>query len=517
MTRTLSDPGAAADPPSDYQLEYIQEPRLCFGHGQETEHPKDGLFLYGPVEDTANPAEMRVGVIGTRKGLAHYTRWVVGIQRYIPPKTADRSHHAGWPGFKAVFGAQWPTAPLVKLEVDEKAAHDTIRLSDPHEAVYKTVGLFADPIRQHLRESESPPTIWFVVIPEELYRYGRPQSSVPTDERVEGAQHLDRRTGREVLRGGSLFAEDVEAAQLYRYERNFHHQLKARLLDTRAVVQVVRETTLVPEEDGATGRRALEDPATVAWNLCTTAFFKASGKPWKQARVRSGVCYVGLVFKLDETVPDSGNACCGAQMFLDSGDGLVFRGAVGPWYSEKRKEFHLSREKAADLMGLVVESYRNNHGSPPTELFIHGRKRFEDAEWEGFQSAVPEETNLVGVRIARSYALKLFTSREMPVLRGTALQATDRRGYLWTKGFTPRLQTYPGWEVPNPLVIDVHRGNADLRAVMEDVMRLTKVNFNACVFSDGLPVTLKFADAVGEILTAAPVGDLPPLPFRHYI
>ena len=25
----------------------------------------------------------------------------------------------------------------------------------------------------------------------------------------------------------------------------------------------------------------------------------------------------------------------------------------------------------------------------PTELFIHGRKRFEDAEWEGFQSVVP--------------------------------------------------------------------------------------------------------------------------------
>lgn len=52
---------------------------------------------------------------------------------------------------------------------------------------------------------------------------------------------------------------------------------------------------------------------------------------------------------------------------------------------------------------------------------------------------------------------------------------------------------------------------------MSDVMGLTKVNFNACVFADGLPVTLKFADAVGDILTAAPVGDLPPLPFRHYI
>lgn len=69
----------------------------------------------------------------------------------------------------------------------------------------------------------------------------------------------------------------------------------------------------------------------------------------------------------------------------------------------------------------------------------------------------------------------------------------------------------------NPLLIDIHRSEADLQRVMSDVMGLTKINFNACVFADGLPVTLKFADAVGDILTAAPVGELPPLPFRHYI
>ena len=34
----------------------------------------------------------------------------------------------------------------------------------------------------------------------------------------------------------------------------------------------------------------------------------------------------------------------------------------------------------------------------------------------------------------------------------------------------------------------------------------------------GVPVTLRFADAVGEILTAAPrKNELPPLPFRYYI
>jgi hypothetical protein len=85
------------------------------------------------------------------------------------------------------------------------------------------------------------------------------------------------------------------------------------------------------------------------------------------------------------------------------------------------------------------------------------------------------------------------------------------------EGYTPRLRTYPGREVPNPLLIDVCRGRADIEIVLNDIRALTKLNYNACVFADGVPVTLKFADAVGEILTAGPIKDVPPLPFKHYI
>jgi hypothetical protein len=37
--------------------------------------------------------------------------------------------------------------------------------------------------------------------------------------------------------------------------------------------------------------------------------------------------------------------------------------------------------------------------------------------------------------------------------------------------------------------------------VLADILGLTKVNYNACNFSDGLPVTIRFADKVGEVLT----------------
>ena len=501
-------------------LVQIPEPLLGFGYGQQMEHPKDGLFLFGPLADNANPAEMRIGIVGTETGIACFHEWARRIRGYIPSQNADAAHHASWPGFQAVFGTKWPEAALVELKVDDAELSKAIRIGNRHEAIYRAVSFFEEPIRRHLRETEAPPAMWFVVIPEEIHRYGRPKSSIPRTERGKGSTLFNRTTARKIMKAGSLFEEERQAADLYRYDLNFHHQLKARLLDKQAVLQIVRDTTLTPEQFVVDGRlvRTPQDPATVAWNLCTTAFFKASGKPWRLASVRPGVCYVGLVFKKDETNPESGNACCGAQMFLDSGDGVVFRGAVGPWYSAVGEEFHLSKAKAAELMKLVVDAYSDMHGKPPAELFIHGKTRFNHDEWDGFCSVVPNDTNLVGVRIRSTADLKLYRSGKKPVLRGTAMMVTERRGYLWTKGFVPRLDTYPGWETPNPLSIEITRGTADLDQVMTDVLGLTKVNFNACVFADGLPVTLKFADAVGEILTAAPTSDdLPPLPFRHYI
>lgn len=505
---------------SAVKLVSIDEPALTFAYQQQMEHPKDGLFLFGPLADPAHPAEMRIGVIGTRDGLACFHEWAARIRGFIPSANAEVAHHASWPGFEAVFESKWPAKPIAEITVDDGELAKTIRITNRHEAISKTVKLFEGPIRRFLRQCEAEPTMWFVVIPEDVHRFGRPKSAVPADQRVQGNAHLNRKVGKKLLEFGSLFPEDREVAEIYRYELNFHHQLKAKLLDQRAVIQIVRETTLTPERfRDSSGRpvRATQDPATIAWNLCTTAFFKSGGKPWKLANVRPGVCYVGLVFKKDDTAMGHANACCGAQMFLDSGDGVVFRGAVGPWYSEADKSFHLPKEKAAELMALVVEAYRELHSGPPMELFIHGRARFSDDEWDGFCSAVPAATKLVGIRIRPTTELKLFRLGKKPVLRGTAFVADGRYGYLWTKGFIPRLATYPGWEVPNPLLIEIHRGEADLERVMSDVMGLTKINFNACVFADGLPVTLKFADAVGDILTAAPVGSLPPLPFRHYI
>lgn len=180
--------------------------------------------------------------------------------------------------------------------------------------------------------------------------------------------------------------------------------------------------------------------------------------------------------------------------------------------------FHLNRVTAQSLLTMVLEAYKHKEGVYPSELFLHGKTAFNNEEWDGFTDALPANTKLVGIRINSTNNIKLFRPGSHPIIRGTALRISERNGYLWTKGFIPYLNTYPGRETPNPIRIDIVRGEADLLTVMKDVMALTKLNFNACIYGDGIPVTLRFANAVGEILTAGPTDkEQPPLPFKHYI
>jgi hypothetical protein len=48
-------------------------------------------------------------------------------------------------------------------------------------------------------------------------------------------------------------------------------------------------------------------------------------------------------------------------------------------------------------------------------------------------------------------------------------------------------------------------------------MMLTKINYNTCNFNDGLPVTVRFANMVGDVLTLGSAKDADRQPFKYYV
>ncbi|MEA2162145.1 MAG: hypothetical protein QOK37_272 [Thermoanaerobaculia bacterium] len=497
----------------------IPEPRLLFQHGQTMEDPRDGLTLFGPL-DREKVYGIRAAVIGTADGIGRFQRWCTSIQRPVAPG-ANPNARPHFPGFEAAFRVPWNPQPVLTRTIDAKELDRRLHIADKYQRVYETVELFSAAILEAAKSEEFAPDLWIVVVPDDVYRYCRPQSIVEANLRVQPQTRLTKREADRLLVEPSLFASMNQAAESYRYDAHFHNQLKARLLERRITTQIVRESTIAPRDflnaRGEPKRNLDAVVSDIAWTLSSSVFYKAGGRPWKLDGVREGVCYVGMVFKRDDRNANEHFSCCAAQMFLDSGDGVVFRGAVGPWYSPTTRDFHLDRTAARELVAMALASYRELTGGPPRELFIHGRIRFSDEEWAGFTEGAGADTNVVGVRIRQASELKLFRTGKMPPLRGVAYVESPTLGYLWTKGYIPRLRTYPGREVPNPILVEVSRGAGDIETVLSDVLALTKLNYNSCVFGDGDPVTLIFADAIGEILTAGPVEGIPPLPFKYYI
>ncbi|MBF6570962.1 MAG: hypothetical protein IVW54_19020 [Candidatus Binataceae bacterium] len=495
----------------------FDEPRLRFAYDQELEDPKEGLTLFGPPQEYSG---LQYGLIGTSEGICQFEAWAAKLQSVIlaDPKVTSS---VMFPGFETVFRTLWPTKPRVRLEVNGSALARTVKLTDPHQRVFDTVDLFANPIQRWVTEEDPKVALWFVTIPEDVWRLCRPRSKVKKTEGVMPEVHLTHTKAMELLNYPDFFADANRAAEKHLYENHFHNQLKAKLLKCEAVTQIVRQTTIAPNaylNRHGKPLRKLQDEATVAWNLSTAIYYKAGVKPWALADIRDGVCYIGLVFKRTNNPQDPIEACCGAQMFLQTGEGIVFKGAVGPWASDKLGDYHLNRDKAGEIIDRCIEAYKSWHGSkPPGELFIHGKTLFNREEIKGFLGATPAGTGITGIQIRKPNDLKLFRDGRRPILRGLALQLDKKNAFLWTSGYVPSLLTYPGREVPTPLRVRLVFGETSLNQVLEDIMALTKVNFNACILGDGSPVTLRFAGDVGEILTAIPEVSSKPLPFRHYI
>ena len=492
----------------------LEEPRLEFRHHQFLEDPHDGLSLFGPygIEVSTHPKNLTLGVIGTSEGINAFNRWSKVVRGPIYPG-GDHANHLwpAFPGFAAAFASDLPHDPAWVSNLDpEKLKQEAMR-KDANKRAAGVVGLYLTEIEKTQKKDEQFGVL-ICVVPDFVWKNCRPESFVPgaTGPGVSKKERELRASGQ------TGFLVEGYDPIIYQYSVDYRRQLKARSMEFGVPIQIIRESRL--EVDPQKWPRSQTPPSDLAWNLLTTMYYKAGGKPWRLAGAREGVCYIGIVFRRTDMTIGNRTACCAAQMFLDSGDGVVFLGECGPWYSPEKHQCHLTPDAAKQLLGGILDTYRDLEGKPLKEIFLHCRSSIYADEFEGYKKACPQGVKLVGIRVRKDFdGLRLFREGTRPLVRGTFLKADDKMGYLWASGFISRLKTYPGWEAPVPLKINIQRGEADIEQVARDVLALTKLNYNACRFGDSEPVTIGFSDAVGEILVSNPTVKKRDPRFKFYI
>ena len=509
------------------RFHYLEEPSLVFGMEQRAEDPRDGLALFGAL-DARDGLPSHV-VLGTTEGLRLWHGWWEAMNQ--PAACVSLTRQRPWPpypGFEVAFGAPWPE-PAKTYILNEEELHNSAFLADRHERTYSVANLYLAEMENVSRLDEKP-ALAVCVIPDEIYQNCRPLKSVsaPSDERKSAAERRqiqsvldDRASGQtRMFEETDPYSVDDPALEKYDLSPDFRRQLKARMMQHELPVQIVKESTLRITDDIRQGRPGPNPLSDRLWNFGTGVFYKLGRKPWRLDSARDGVCYIGLAYK---RASGSRTACCAAQLFLDSGDGLVFVGEFGPWYSEEKNEFHLNKIAASELLKGALSTYAAQGGRPLSEIFLHARSGLNEDEFSGFREACPNDVNLVGIRVRKDrLGPRLFrhdahpniSRRGMyPVLRGVFWRRTERHGLLFTSGFKERIAAYDGWEVPVPLSITLQHGEADLVTIARDVLALTKANYNACQLGESEPITVKYSDRVGEILLSN--SELPKEKWQH--
>lgn len=496
------------------RFHYFEEPSLVFGDEQHAQDPHDGLALFGAV-DTRSELPNHV-VIGTPKGLELWSGWAAAMNR--PAYCEEPARQRPWPpypGFDVAFGAPWATPEKTYVLDAKKLEHDAF-LADKHERTYAVANQFVDQVENICRLDEKPALV-ICVVPDEVYQNCRATKYIaePSDERKTAEERKSLKSVLKDRESGQsrMFAADDEAEiddptlEQYGLSPDFRRQLKARMMQQELPVQIIQESTLRITDEVRRGLKGGNPLSDRLWNFSTGVFYKLGRKPWRLDSPRDGVCYVGLAYKR----ADSGQtACCAAQLFLDSGDGMVFVGDFGPWYSEKSNEFHLTRRAAEKLLSGALKTYEAQDGRPLTEIFLHSRSGIESAEFAGFQAACPAGVKIAGIRVRKDgKGPRLFRYEEhskgalrgkFPVLRGVFWQRSESHGLLFTSGFKERIASYDGWEVPVPLGVTLQQGEGDILVIAQDILGLTKANYNACQLGESQPITVKYSDRVGEIL-----------------
>jgi hypothetical protein len=493
----------------------FDEPDLEFRYDQRLIDPRDGLALFGPYDADlpSQPGTLTYIVIGTGEGIAKFSSWA-GKMNSPTVEDINRNHllWPPFPGFEATFHSKWPEKPVWSSSINRNTLIEKSRQRDPHERAYHVVDCYLEGLKR-LKKSDEKFGVAICVVPDEVWLNCRPKSHVANPV---GA--VISASSRKARKAGQMDMFDAYDPSMYQLSPDFRRQLKARAMEYGVPLQIIRESTLRLSSDNPMGQRGLTPLSDRMWNMSTALYYKCGGKPWRLVSARDGVCYIGIAFRRAEDGDGGTTACCAAQMFLNTGEGVVFLGEYGPWYSPKTKQFHLSKSAARDLLSGVLKTYRELEGKELKEIFLHSRSVISAEEFEGYQEACPGDVKLVGVRVRLdSHHPRLYRPGKLPVMRGTMWKLNEHSGFLWASGFKSRLATYDGWEVPLPLRIDILYGDATIERVGKDILGLTKLNYNACRLGDAEPVTVGFSDAVGEILISNPTVSHRRPNFKFYI
>lgn len=253
----------------------------------------------------------------------------------------------------------------------------------------------------------------------------------------------------------------------------------------------------------------------VWWWLSVALYAKAMRTPWVLDSLDPSTAFVGLGFTIDRKADKRKQVVLGcSHLYNAQGEGLQFRlSKIENPVIIKDNPF-MSHDDARRVGETIRYLFYDSRMKLPDRVVIHKLTPFRKDEREGLQeglSGVAEVDMLeINVDSALRYVSSVarhgggFDEDNFPVRRGTTVQLDDYTALLWVHGVTDAVK--PGWKyyqgkrrIPAPAVLRRHAGRSSLSVVANEILGLSKMDWNSADLYSKLPATVHSSKQIARI------------------
>jgi hypothetical protein len=469
---------------------YLEEPYLLFGKDRHI-CPKFGIREYD-VYDTRNETrktEILIGLVGMEEDVESAVKWLDRCKAFIPAKPKAKQPNLFQPflGFykeKGFCGSLLHSGETTRF-ISPTEIDSIFSIKDKNQQVLAAVECFHEH-GKFLSDVKNVDIIIYVI----------PASFEDTLVRAEALEDVE---------------ESAEDKQVPEIETNFRRALKARCMSFDTPIQLIRQKSLHDSKSN-------QDAATRAWNFCTAIYYKSLKTiPWKLEvdESKPKACYTGISFYRSRDRKTTQTSL--AQIFNENGKGVILRGT--PVMEDKDDGIpHLTYDQSYNLLKEALTRYKFVLGYLPARLVLHKTSKFYPDELGGFEAALQEfKITEVDIVTILETEIRFFRNALYPPVRGSMFSLSESDHILYTRGSVHYYQTYAGLYIPAPLNIRIVRRVSSIKTVCNEILGLTKMNWNNAQFDNKYPITIGCARRVGEIMKYLSETDTPRESYAFYM
>jgi len=439
----------------------LNEPFIYFHHQDESKqsiHPINGLKLLGPLEESYGTSgglsKIQLAIIAPDKDFERVKSHLESLLNSASP-TTEKEYLKDYPGFDAVF-KKYLLIPnstqseyVITINIQEVQNYSVIQFYD---LIKSKIDIFA--LKNHYIDCV------VIYIPNYWQRF------------------------RE-LKNENTYFDLHDSLKLYAAKKGLH-------------IQFIEDKSI-----------NYRDQAKVKWWLSLGIYVKSNGTPWKVKTDNTETAFVGLGYAVRQNARNK-VVLGSSQIFDGNGNGLRFllQPIEKPVFYNKNP--FMSKEDAFRLVTNIRNTY---HKIDPViglkKLVLHKTTHFTRDEMDGICNALEGIDNIELLQIQQFSnwrAIKLRKKQDgsghefdgFPIDRGTIIQLDEFSFLLWTHGLVQSNElTKPYYQgkrgIPTPLLIKRFRGTDPIETVANDILKLTKMNWNGAELYKTMPVTIDFS------------------------